>query len=147
VRGVHAFLWIAAILIPHLIVLGFLIRNWGLADALLFIAFSLALASVYLALSLRMVEGVPFGKPVDTSRGAVLMPVMMAGGVVIAIVVAIQHFLLFHSRPLLLAVSLLCAAAAYFLTRISLHTFEVSIRYHLGLVSQESAMLYKEIDA
>src|SRR5664280_505109 len=145
-HGVHALLWVAAILIPNLIVLGFLAWNWGPADALLFIAFSLAVASVYLALELRLVEGVPFGKPVETSRGMVLLPLMMAGGLVIAIVVALQHFLLFHSRPLVLAVTLLAAAAAYFLTRTSLHTFEVSIRYHLGLVSQESTILYKEID-
>ena len=91
-------------------------------------------------------EGVPFGKPVDTSRGAVLLPLMMAGGLAIAVVVALQHFLLFHSRPLVLAVTLGAAAAAYLLTRSSLHTFEVAIRYHLGLVSQESALLYKEID-
>jgi hypothetical protein len=146
VRGVHALLWTAVILIPHLVVLGFLARNWGPADALLFIAFSLAIASVYLALELRLVEGVPFGKPVETSQGMVLLPLMMAGGMVIAIMVALQHFLLFHSRPLVLAVTLLAAAAAYFLTRSSLKTFEVSIRYHLGLVSQESTMLYKEID-
>ena len=145
-HGVHALLWTAVILIPNLIVLVFLAWNWGPADALLFIAFSLAIASVYLALELRLVEGVPFGKPVDTSRGMVLLPLMMAGGLVIAIVVALQHFLLFHSRPLVLAATLLAAAAAYFLTRSSLHTFEVSIRYHLGLVSQESTMLYKEID-
>jgi hypothetical protein len=145
-HGVHALLWTAVILIPNLIVLVFLAWTWGLSDALLFIAFSLAIASVYLALELRLVEGVPFGKPVETSRGMVLLPLMMAGGLVIAIVVALQHFLLFHSRPLVLAVTLLAAAAAYFLTRTSLHTFEVSIRYHLGLVSQESTMLYKEID-
>ena len=47
---------------------------------------------------------------------------------------------------LVLAVTLCATAAAYFLTRSSLDTFEVSIRYHLGLVSQESTMLYKEID-
>ena len=147
VRGVHALLWTAVILIPNLIVLPFLAWNWGPADALLFIAFSLAIASVYLALELRLVEGVPFGRPVDTSRGAVLMPLMMGGGLVIAMVVALQHFLLFHSRPLVLAVTLLAAGAVYFLTRSSLDTFEVSIRYHLGLVSQESTLLYKEIDS
>jgi hypothetical protein len=146
VRGVHALLWTAVVLIPNLIVLGFLVWNWGLADALLFSAFSLALASVYLALELCLIEGVPFGKPVETSQGMVLLPVMMGGGMVIAIIVAVQHFLLFHSRPLVLAVTLLAAAAAYFLARSSLHTFEVSIRYHLGLASQESTMLYKEID-
>jgi hypothetical protein len=101
---------------------------------------------VYLALELRLIEGVPFGKPVDTSRGMVLLPMMIGGALVIGVVVALQHFLLFHSRPLVLAVTLLAAAAAWFLTRGSLHTFEVSIRYHLGLVSQESTLLYKEID-
>ena len=43
-------------------------------------------------------------------------------------------------------VTLCATAAAYFPTRGSLDTFEVSIRYHLGLVSQESTMFYKEID-
>ena len=145
VRGVWALLWTAVILIPNLIALGFLVWNWGPADALLFIAFSLAIASVYLALELRLVEGVPFGKPVDTSRGMVLIPIMMAGGLVIAIMVVLQHYLLFHSRPLVLAATLLAAAAAWFLTRASLGTFEVAIRYYLGLVSQESTMLYKEV--
>lgn len=145
VRGVYALLWTAAILIPNLIVLGFLAWNWGPSDALLFIAFSLAIASVYLAVELRLVEGVPFGKPVDTSRGIVVLPLMMAGGVFIAIMVALQHYLLFHSRPLVLAATLLAAAAAWLLTRASLSTFEVAIRYHLGLVSQESTMLYKEV--
>jgi hypothetical protein len=146
VRGVWALLWIAVILIPNLIVLGFLAWYWGPADALLFIAFSLAIASLYLALELRLVEGVPFGKPVDTSRGMILVPLMMGGGMVIAIMVALQHYLLFHSRPLVLAATILAAATAWFLTRASLDTFEVSIRYHLGLVSQESALLYQEID-
>ena len=146
VRGVYALLWTETILIPNLIALGFLAWFWGPADALLFVAFSLAIASVYLALELRLVEGVPFGKPVDTSRGMILMPLMMAGGLVIAIMVALQHFLLFHSRPLVLAVTLLAAAAAWLLTRTSLDTFEVSIRYHLGLVSQESTTLYQEIN-
>jgi hypothetical protein len=145
VRGVWALLWTTAILIPNLIVLGFLAWYWGPADALLFVAFSLAIASVYLALELRLVEGVPFGKPVDTSQGMVLLPLMMGGGMVIAIMVALQHYLLFHSRPLVLAATLLTTAATWYLTRVSLDTFEVSIRYHLGLVSQESTMLYKEV--
>jgi hypothetical protein len=147
VRGVWALLWIAMILIPNLIVLGFLAWNWGPADALLFVTFSFAIASLYLALELRLVEGVPFGKPVATSQGMVMLPLMLGGGLVIGIMVALQHYLLFHSRPLVLAATLLAAAAACFLTRSGLGTFEVAIRYHLGLVSQESTMLYQEIDA
>ena len=88
----------------------------------------------------------PLGKPVATSPGLALLPLMMGGALVMGIMVAFQHFLLFHSRPLVEVVTLVAAAGAYFLTRASLHTFEVAIRYHLGLVSQESTMLYKEID-
>ena len=146
VRGVNALLWTIAILIPSLLVLPYLAWYWGLADAFLFVAFSAAIASLYLALELRLVEGAPFSRPPDTSRGMVLMPLMMGGGLVIALMVALQHYLLFHSRLLVLAVTLLAAAAARFLTRASLHTFEVSIRYNLGLVTRESTLLYKEID-
>jgi hypothetical protein len=145
-RGVYAQLLTAAILIPNLIVLGLLAWAWGPVDALLFVAFSVAIASLYLALELRLVEGVPFGKPVDTSRGMTLMPLMMAGGVAIGIMVGLQHFLLFHSRPLVLAATVLAGAASWFLTGASLDRFEVSIRYNLGLVSRESTMLYQEID-
>ena len=36
--------------------------------------------------------------------------------------------------------------AAYFVTRGALDTFEVSIRHHLGLLSEESTAVYKEIE-
>jgi len=71
---------------------------------------------------------------------------MMVGSLAIAIAVALQHFLLFHSRPLVLGVTVLTGGAAWWLARRSLDTFEVSIRYHLGLVSLESTALYKEVD-
>ncbi|MEO8373445.1 MAG: hypothetical protein ABI806_29940 [Candidatus Solibacter sp.] len=145
VRGVHAFFWIWMIIVPHAALYAVLIRQWGRADASLFISFSLSLASLYLALSLRIVDGLPFGKPVETARGAVLMPIMMGGGLVIGIVVAIQHFLLFHSRPLVGTVAFVIATAAGYVTQSSLHAFEVDIRYQLGQTSQESTMLYKEV--
>jgi hypothetical protein len=145
VRGVHAFLALAIIGIPNAVLYVVLIRQWGMRDASLFISYSLAVTSLYLALSLRIVDGLPFGQPVDASRNAVLLPIMIGGGFLMAIVVAIQHYLLFHSRPLVAAITILLATAAGFLTRISLHTLEVNIRYRLGLVSQESTMLYKEV--
>jgi hypothetical protein len=146
VRGVHAFLWVALIAVPNAAVYAVLIRQWGLRDASLFISFSLAVASFYLALSLRIVDGLPFGKPVDTARGAVLLPIMIGGGLVMGIVVGIQHFLLFHSRPLVGTVAFLLATAAGYITRSSLNTFEADIRYNLGQASQESTMLYREVN-
>jgi len=145
VRGVHAFLWCWLIAVPHAVVYGFLVYKWGVVDATIFIAFSLSVASVYLALSLRMVEGLPFGQPVATSRGAEMLPLMIGSGLVIALVVALQHFLLFHSRTLVVGVTLATAIGAYFAARSGLQTFEVAVRYRLGQTSQESTMLYKEV--
>ncbi|MEO8592429.1 MAG: hypothetical protein ABI759_03835 [Candidatus Solibacter sp.] len=145
VRGVHAFLCFSLIVIPHAAVYAVLLYQWGPRDASIFIAFSLAASFFYLALTLPLVEGLPFGQPVDTSRGAVLLPIMIGCGLVMSMVVALQHYVLFHSRPLVCAVTLLTATAAVILTRRGLDTFEVAIRYHLGQTSQESTLLYKEV--
>jgi hypothetical protein len=145
VRGVHAFLCFWLIGVPNAVFYPMWVYRWGALDASIFVLFSLAVASLYLALSLRLIEGLPFGQPVDTNRGAVLMPLMIGGGMVVALVVALQHFLLFHSRALVTGVATATAIGAYFAARSGLHTFEVAIRYKLGQTSQESTMLYKEV--
>jgi hypothetical protein len=144
-RGVHALLWIEVIVIPHLILLPFLAWLWGIWHAGLFLAYSLAAASVYLAVELRLIDGAPFSKQVDTTRGAILLPLMMIGGAAIAAAVALQYFLVFRSPAVVMISAAIVGIAAYFLTRSSLGAFEVSIRYNLGLLSAESGTLYQEV--
>lgn len=144
-RGVYALLWIEVIVIPHLILLPFLAWFWGIWHAGLFLAYSLAAASVYLALELRLIDGAPFSKQVDTTRGAILLPLMMIGGIAIAAAVGLQYFLVFRSAAIVIMTTAVFGIAAWCLTRSSLSAFEVSIRYNLGLLSAESGTLYQEV--
>jgi hypothetical protein len=88
-RGVHALLWIDVILIPHLIALPLLAWRWGIEDAGLFIAYSIAAASIYLALELRLIEAIPFSKQFEASKQ--VLPLMIAGGIAMAIAVGLQY--------------------------------------------------------
>ena len=72
---------------------------------------------------------------------------VMGGGLVMAIAVGLQVLLVvFRSPALVMVVAAGAAVAAWFLTRSSLGALEVSIRYHLSLLSQESGGFYREIE-
>ena len=145
--GAYALLWINVIVIPDLILIPLLAWPWGLWRAGLFAAYSLAVASVYLGLELPLIEAAPFSKQADASRGANMLPLMMLGGIGMAIAVGVQYFLVFRSPAIVAAATVALGAVAYFVTRRSIHAFAASIRYNLGLVSGEAAALYQEIDS
>lgn len=145
-RGVFALLWLKAVIVPHLAIAPVLVWLWGIRDAALFTAYSLALASLYLAVVLRLIDGFPFGRQPDTTK-APFTPMMFFGGAAVGgIVVAVQHFLLFRSPALVLLATAAVAPAAWFTARHSLGALEVAMRYHLGLLSGESKVLYTEVD-
>jgi len=144
-RGVHALLWLDGVLIPNLIVLPVLAWRWGIGHAALFIAYSIAAASVYLALELRLIENVPFSKQMDTSIQSLTLPLLLGFGLAAGIAVAVQYFLIFRS-PVTVAVSTVALGiAAWFGTKASLSTLAVAMRYHLGLLSAETGTIYREI--
>jgi hypothetical protein len=145
-QGVFAVLWARFIMVPHLFLLALITWFWGIRYAAWFLAYSLAVASFYLGLELRLIQGVPFSKQPQVSQGAMMFPIMFIGGLGAALVVALQHFFLFHSPARALAATAIVAAGAYFLTRSSLRSLSSSMRFNLGLVSGESSFLYKAID-
>ena len=143
-RGVFAVLWLKFIVIPHLFFLALLTWFWGVWPAALFIAYSLAVASFYLALELRLVEGVPFSQQPQAAQGAMLLPYMLMGGMGAALLVALQYFFIFRSPAPALAATAIVAVGAYYLTRSTLRGLSSAMRFNLGLVSGESSFLYKE---
>lgn len=145
-RGIHAALFIQMVVIPHAIMLLLFTWSWGLWRAALFIAYSVAISSLYLAVELRLINGVPFCQQVDPRRGAMLLPLMFVGGVVMAIAVGLQYFFVFRSPATVAAVTAVAGVAAYFVTRPSLDALAGSMRYSLGQLSAESGTFYKEID-
>jgi hypothetical protein len=146
-RGVHSLLWIWVIGIPHLVLAGPLAWHWGIAHALVFLAFSMAVGSFYLGLELRLIGGVPFSQQPVTSRGVYFMGIMLLGGLCVAIAVGLQYALLFRSVAVVLLVSAALAGAAWVVTRASLGTFAVNMRYNLGLASAEVGPMFREVGA
>jgi hypothetical protein len=145
-RGVHSLLWITVIGIPHLMLAVPLVWYWGIAHASVFLAYSLAVGSFYLALELRLIGGVPFSQQPVTSRGVYFMGIMILGGMCMALAVGLQYALLFRSVPVVLVVSTVLAGAAWAMTRASLGTFAVTMRYNLGLASAEVGSMFREVD-
>lgn len=145
-RGVYAALWIQMIVIPHVIMFLLFAWPWGVWRAGLFAGYSVAVSSIYLALELRLIGSLPFTSQVDATRSAALLPLMIVGGLAMAIAVGLQHLLVFRSPAAVAIVTAAGGAAAYFLTRSSLGAFEGAIRRRLGLLSIETGTFYREID-
>ena len=145
VRGMWAQLWFRLVLIPHLFLLALWSWTWGLWQSALFVAFSVALSTLYLGLVLRLVDGIPFGKQGDSKRGAQLLPLMMAGGLGIAAAVALQHFVLFRWPVAVLVATPFVGFVAWGLTKSSLAAVADAIRFSLGLESQEVGSGYVEL--
>ena len=145
-RGiVLAFAWLIVGL-PNLVILALLAWTWSPADALLFVAFSVSVSLAYLAASLHLIEGLPFARQVEPSQGSALLPIMLAAGLVTGVAVALQHYLLFGSRPLVLGSALLAGAAGVIACRYSVKGLEESIRFHLANLSFEASSLYREVN-
>ena len=144
-RGVHALLWLEFIVIPHLFLLSLLTWQWGFRAAGIFIAYSLAVASFYLGLELRLIEAIPFSQQPMASRNAMMVPFVFGGAITIALAVAGQYFFVFRSAMTVSVTTLVIATGAYFLTRSSLRALTASMRFNLGILSGESTWIYKEV--
>ncbi len=130
-RGIHGLMWIGFVLIPNIVLWPLMIWRWGFADAAQFVLYSGAAASMYLALEIRLIETIPFTKQVVASRQAMIMPMMIAGGVAATIAVALQYYLLFHSRSAVAVATAVLAIAAYFSTQRSLDSLAGSMHFNL----------------
>ena len=121
-RGIHAALSLLLLVVPHAGWLLVLAWSWGARDAVLFVAFSTAVAFLYLGTSLRLIDGVPFGKQTPPTRSSMLFGVMMLYAVALAVGVGIQY-VLFRSVAAVVVATVVAGLAAYFVTRLTLTGF------------------------
>ncbi len=121
-RGIHAALALLLIVVPHAAWLPVLAWSWGVRDAVLLVAFSTAVAFLYLGASLRLIEGVPFGKQTPPTRSSMMFGVMMLYMVAMAVGVGIQY-LLFRSVAAVVVATAIAGAGAYFVTKLTLTGF------------------------
>ena len=143
--GIHAALWLLLAAVPNLLSLPVLTWFWAVQEAVLFIVFSTAVASLYLGVGLRLIDAVPFGKQAQTTRGAVGLGLMLVFFMAAGIAVGIQH-LLFRSASSVVLVTLVVGVGARFLTRAVLDDYAARIRLQLKLAASGSLLLYKEVE-
>lgn len=129
-RGIHAALWILVVLLPNAFWLVVLAWFWGVVDAALFIAYCVAVASLYLGVGLRLIGGVPFGQPMDPTRNALAMGAMLVFFMAAAVAVGIQY-MLFRWVAAVVGITIAVAVGAGFLTSITLDDFAIRMRESL----------------
>ena len=137
-KGVHARLFLLLVVAPNLVWLIACIWSWGVLDAVLFVAFSTVIASLYLAVGLRLIDGVPFGKQRDPSRRLVSVAAAIMFLTVVGIAIGIQYLLFLSTAAVAVAV-LVGVVWAYFLTRMALADLGSSMQTHLNLITLRPA--------
>ena len=130
VKGVYTGLWLMLIIVPNVFWLLVLTWSWGVSDAVLLIAYSMAVGFLYLGVGLKLIDGVPFGKQTRPARNVVTLGMTLGYLVILAIMIGIQH-LLFRSVVAVIVVASVVGMGAHLLTRESLADFESRIRLTL----------------
>ena len=143
--GIHAALWLLLAAVPNLLALPVLAWFWPTWGAVLFVAFSMAVTSLYLGVGLRLIDGVPFGKQAAPTRSVVGLGLMLVFFMAAGVAFGIQH-LLFRSGVAGALVTLVTGAGARFLTRGVLDDFAARIRLQLQQAASGSVLLYKEVE-
>ena len=143
--GIHAALWLLLAVVPNLLALPVMAWFWPLWGAVLFVAFSMGVASLYLGVGLRLIDGVPFGKQPAPTRSVVGLGLMLVFFMAAGVAFGVQH-LLFRSAVAVALVTLVTGAGAHFLTRGVLDDFAARIRLQLQQAASGSVLLYKEVE-
>jgi hypothetical protein len=147
VHGIYWALWALFIALPHLFIMGIASWYWGSFDAVLFVAYSVALVSLYLAACMWLVDGLPFGSQPKTTRSTITFPLAVAAFVVIGIFVLLQFLIIFRDRLITLAATLVFGLAAYVIAQISLRTVEFYVKQNLRVISTGPARMFKEVES
>ncbi len=131
VRGMYALLWFMLAVVPNVVCLFVLAWSWGVGDAVLFIAYSMVVAFLYLGVGLKMIDGVPFGKQSSPDQNADMIGIMLIYLIAVGIAVGIQY-VLFRWFVAVVVLTLVVGLGTYFLTRDTLVGFESRIRFQLN---------------
>ena len=144
-RGLHSLAWVWFVAIPHTLLLPVVMWFWDPWHGVLFTAFSAAVASLYVAVGLRLIGQLPFTRQPEQVQGAMALPVFFGVGLVIVLFVVIQRFVVFRSVAAVVIATTVLAAAAWFSTQFAIAAFLRKIVFQLSVDTNESSRLYTEI--
>jgi hypothetical protein len=86
--------------------------NWGVVDALLFAAYTLAISSWLFGLQCLLIPGLPFASPPRSDRPVAMLQFILFGPIAVGIGFVLQSRFIFHSRIVTMAVAAAAALVA-----------------------------------
>ena len=131
VRGIFWSLWLPTVAATHLVVVLAATWLWGWRDAFVFVLFSAAVTSTYVAASMMLIAGMPFASPPQSSASANALPTTMAFFVFAGLLAAFQNYVLFHRHVWVIGAALLFAGISGVIAPIACRVVERSVT--LGL--------------
>jgi hypothetical protein len=143
--GVQVFpLWMP-LAIVHLCLLIPCAGFWGVIHAVLYIFFSAALASLYAALALLFIEGLPFANAYKPSMAKAMPLVFLAAALPILFFAGIQ-WIVFHNALLVLAMAIGLFLLAYGIAHVSLGRLENKVRVNLTMLGFVPTEMFREVE-
>ena len=107
--------------------------------------FSAALVSVYAALAVLLVDGLPFANAFKPSMAKAMPLVYLAAALPIFFFAVIQ-WLVFHNAFLVLAVAIALVLLAYVIAHFSLGRLESKVRINLTMLGFVPTEMFKELE-
>jgi hypothetical protein len=118
----------------------------GVPDALLFVAYRVALGSFYLSLALLLVDGLPFANPPKQTGSFLGAPLIIGSIVAVVGMLLLQWYVVFQYRLAAIASVLAFAAAAYTMARISMRHLQTNVLYNLHTIASGRGTTFSEIE-
>ncbi len=145
VRGVFLSLWIPIVGVIHLCLLIPCILFWGAAHGLLFVLFSLALTTLFLTVAFLLVDGLPFSATFKPGQGEDSRIAMILGPILAGIIGVVQ-WLVFHSVPLVVAETTVLLVLAALVAHAGFSKLEREIRTQLEQLRLGPQHLFQEVE-
>ncbi len=144
VRGIYSSLWMPLV-IAHLCLLIPCVVFWGVIHAVLYIFFSTALVSVYAALALLFIDGLPFANAFKPSMAKAMPLVLLAAALPMFVFAAIQ-WIVFYNVLLVPAMAIALILLACVIAHFSFSRLENKVRINLTMLGFVPTEMFKELE-
>jgi hypothetical protein len=144
VRGIFWATWLPLGALS-LVLMPILAWSWGIRDATLFTAYTMAVGSFYLSIEMFLVDGLPFANPPESLKGSMSGPLVIVSGIGALIIVGLQWLFIFQSRFVAAGAVLAFAGAAYVIAGASLRYVETNVMHNLHVIATGRTAMFKEV--
>jgi hypothetical protein len=144
-RGIFWSVWLLMAALPA-VIFPWCAWVWGVADGLLFSAYSFAIVTLYAAVEIFLVDGLPFANPPRKGSGFLAAPLVIGAMLGAAILVVLQWLFIFQLRFVTLGATVVVALTGYLVARVSLRNLETNVLHNLHVIASGRTAMFEEVE-